>query len=622
MKVCLINVNNCINYSQYGPFFFENIRNNECIIYDGVTNIGELSGLYDFLVEEFNRNAFTSEKIRLVFLIARNMDDPSVKEREFFVKINIYKQILSKIDFYSSADVIFLDKTVENVKGEQYRFDEKICEYMLTTCEDCKDYLPCCDKTPTRKELKEKISNIKDKICKEFANEILASISEEVDESVPDQLKNIYASECAKRVDIINTVYELINPRDISDQITKTIEVIYFIKSLFINTDTPISELVDFKVDHDEIKVIIKTYKNRLEDWKKGVFDNPVADYVERQVYKCAALSEGFCNKLDTVIDKDLEYLEKIKNNFGKKLKSEDVKKYDASNQKNVDEFVSVVDETFEKLDKIVKHAKDEVTKFAEEEQEHFFDVNNNRTTERVAVESIKRIDVENDENDLAEKLNRYELFSPPGMTEIITLEQKLEKINDKIQLLIKCKKVYKMRLFIFAFLFAFVSVVGLYLGIQAGLIVAGKAYLIFAIYSAIVGVGFFLVYAFLMNFYKKQIALLLDKCREEIRAYLDVCKKMAIDFENNINAIGNYICYKDFVEKLNKMEKERDLVLTKYEWHKRKVETLLRNLNHFNDYIKGVQPVTGQEEIDLDDYTNDAEHTKFYQMKLFVKGK
>ena len=130
------------------------------------------------------------------------------------------------------------------------------------------------------------------------------------------------------------------------------------------------------------------------------------------------------------------------------------------------------------------------------------------------------------------------------------------------------------------------------------------------------------LVYAFLMNFYKKQISLLLDKCRDEVKAYMEVCKQMAKDFEDNLNAVGKYICYKDFVEKLNKMEKERDTILTKCEWHKRKIETILRNLNHFNDYIKGVQSLSGDESIDLDDFTDDAEHTDFYQMKLFVKGK
>ena len=229
---------------------------------------------------------------------------------------------------------------------------------------------------------------------------------------------------------------------------------------------------------------------------------------------------------------------------------------------------------------------------------------------------------MKNDNDDLLEKLNRYELFSPPGMTELISLEQKLEKINDKIHTLLECKKVYKMKAFILTFLFAFIAVIGIYWGVQSGVIMANKAFLTFAVYTAIIGIGFFAIYALLMNFYKKQVFLLLKKCKKEVSEYLTVCKEMALDFDNNVNAVADFVCHNKFIEELEKREAERDITLMKFEWHKRKVREILRNLNHFNDYIKDIRSLESKENVKFENYDNDAEHTEFYQMRFFEKGK
>lgn len=623
MKLCLVNVNNCINYSQYGPFFFENIKNKDCVIYNDVTDVGKLSGLYDFLVAEYNRNAFTSQEIRLVFVISRDMRSLSPEDREFYAKVNIYRQITSKLSFFSQTDIIYLDRTEDEKEGEAHRKEACICEYMMSSSPEFAEYLPICDEVRSKKELLEKIHSIKDPVFREFASDIFCSIPSELDEKLLRQLEKLYASKCAERLNKIDVYHELIKPNDVADRISKTIKVIYFIKSLFEDIKTPLSDLSNFQVDHEEIKVLVKTYKRRLEKWLEGTYDTMPEEVRSIKKYIKMEKHAEFCGTINQLIDENLSFLESISSRFKKKPKNgADIKKHDDANLKKVDEMDSIVDETFDKLDKIVKYAKDEVVKFAQGQEEHFFDKENSYTTEPAASQSINKIDRKNNEEHLLEKLNRYELFSPPGMTELIRLEQKLEKINEKIHNLLKCKKVYKMKAFLITFIFSFVSVIGIYLGIQAKLIAANKAFLVFFIYAAIIGVGFFAMYGILMYFYKKQIFLLLKKCKKEVMEYLEVCKQMAKDFEENVNTLADYVCYKEFVDKLEEAEKGRDVALSKSEWHKRKVRDILKNINHFNDYINGAQSLEGKEELDFDDFDNDAEHTDFYQMKLFVKGK
>ena len=54
-----------------------------------------------------------------------------------------------------------------------------------------------------------------------------------------------------------------------------------------------------------------------------------------------------------------------------------------------------------------------------------------------------------------------------------------------------------------------------------------------------------------------------------------------------------------------------------KYDWHKMKVQQILRNLAFFQSFIGNAVPYD-ENTVTLDIFDHDAEHTEFYHLKVF----
>lgn len=596
MKVCLVNVRNCINYSQYGPFFFEHIRKNECVIYNAAEGMEDLNGLYEFLLAEYNRNAFGSKGVKLLFLIPREMKVLDATDYEFYNDINIYMQIVSKLDIFSEIATIYFDSCDERVKGETHRRCHEISSIFYSSDNVFERYLPMCEGNVCEKSvLYEKVEKVSTPHFKAFFEKILADIPDEMEERYKCSLMNIFSSKCAEELPDIIKQYELISPYDIADSITKTIKVIYFIKSLFENERGSVNEYEAFSIEHKKVKEIIATYRKRIERWHSTPFSK---NYPSVDNIKCFCgldNAEEFKFTIDEIVDEQLVKLE-IKKNCS----------------------VDVAEEVFKKLGSIVEHADDELKKFANKDTEIFLD--EKKSYSEISANDISRdkIDQKNRQKELLNALNKYAPIKIAGVTEQIKLEQRLENISKKIENLLLCKKAYTKKAFLLTFAFAVLGVIALYFMAQVSVFVKDNGFAVYVIYSAIISVGFGIMYIVMSNYYKKQIFLLLKASKQEVKDYLEDYKVIAEEFEKNLNNIAEYICYKDFLDKVESIESLRESDIKKYEWHKRKVNEILSNLRHFNDYIFGTSPVEEGQEIDLTDFNHDAEHTEFYQMKIF----
>ena len=117
---------------------------------------------------------------------------------------------------------------------------------------------------------------------------------------------------------------------------------------------------------------------------------------------------------------------------------------------------------------------------------------------------------------------------------------------------------------------------------------------------------------------YKHKIGKLLKICKREVAEFLKNYKIMAEEFEKNLNLMTDYACLKEYLDKKKDIEFLRKNDIKKYNWHKRKVREILDNLCHFNDFVKDAETIKETDDIDFVDFNNDAEHTEFYQMKIF----
>jgi len=103
------------------------------------------------------------------------------------------------------------------------------------------------------------------------------------------------------------------------------------------------------------------------------------------------------------------------------------------------------------------------------------------------------------------------------------------------------------------------------------------------------------------------------DKVANFLRAFLNIAK----DFEKNIYAAGRYACLKRQLDEKAAARKKYHETMRKYDWHKMKVQQILRNLAFFQSFIGDAVPYE-ESAIALDLFDHDAEHTEFYHLKVF----
>jgi len=276
----------------------------------------------------------------------------------------------------------------------------------------------------------------------------------------------------------------------------------------------------------------------------------------------------------------------------------------------------SVVKETFEKLERVIVLAEEEMEKFSQKDIDAYFDKNN------YFEESIDGINpdelTESYEKELTKKLNVYSCTSAPGISEKESLFLLLREAQEKIEELFGCRRAYRFITFMATFLFACISVGGLYYLAQHSTFIKENALYIFGIYNCVTASLFFTVYATMALRYKREIKKIILKCKEFVKNFLVTYRSLAEDFEANLNLMADIACLRDFLDRKKSAEAECEIRKDKLEWHIRKTRDIIDNISHFNDFIKGTNPEKENEEVTPNQYENDAEHTTFYQVKLF----
>ncbi len=599
MRVCLVNVKNCINYSQYGPFLFEEIGHGDCVIYDAVNGGEDFAGLYDDLLAEYNRNAFGTDGIKLIFLIPRDMRNRCVEDEEFYYDMQIATQLLSRLPAFSEVVTVYLDICNDKYFNEEHLKSQRLREKLFSTDERFLGYLPICSEELSEKAALEKsISEIKLPSFREFFQKALSLTIAEKENRGNRSLLDEFAVRCEELMPSpkIEKRYEFIAADDIADNISKTLAALYFVKQLIENPELNKNNYdTHCKLDHAKIKTIVATYINRLRRQSKEKILEP--EHPEATIKAFDELNEaaGFQDRIDDIVKKELDH-----------ISTPNTVEYD------------VVSEVFKKLHRIVKNADDELEKFSNSESEQF--LSEDFYYEESAAEiSTDKIDQENEINALLEKMNVFNIIHLPGFTEQIKLEQRLENINKKIQVLLKCRQEYTFKAFMSTFVFSVLAVILLYGIAQYSVFMKERAFWIFGLYTVCVSVAFLTVYLTVKNFYKRQIGQLLKKCKQEVKDFMSKYKELAEEFEENLNNAANYFCYQDYITRLNEINKQRDEDIKKIEWHQSKIKDLLTNIGHFNDYcIKAI--VEEESKVPEPDINHDAEHSEFYQMKLFKK--
>lgn len=607
MKVCLVNVKNCINYSQYGPFFFEHIKKGDCVVYNDVTSMEDLTGLHDFILSEINRNAFASEKIKLIFFIPRDMICPDVCDYEFFNHISIYVHILSKIKVFSEVAVFYFDSCRGKVEDENHSKCLDVSGRMFADEECFRECLPICGcDLKDRNVLKEKIDGISCEVFREFFTEVFCEIPENMEERYTAQLMNIFTSKCGEKVKKIITNYIRISPQDIADSIKETLGTVYFVKELIENPEKSARDMDNFEIRHEEIREIIATYKDRLGKWYNDVPFSKEYEKIKKKREFIKLNRASTESMLDGIIEK----------NFDKKgmlLDTDDGKGNSATGK-------DYVDRIFEILDGIVSEADDRMRSFAQEEVRLFrADSSYNKdvpVNEEENHELKERQLLEKLGENLAEGIDTW----TPGLTEQIRLEHWLEEKKKEADELCKCKRNYELKSFLGIFALNFLSVAVLYFIAQYSVFVQDNAFWIYLVYCLVTGAGFFSSFIANMSHYKRGVEDLVEGVQLKVKVYLEDYEKMMKAFEENLNNAADYICQKELVDKIRAVEQQRESDIRKFEWHKQRVGEILYNLRHFDDYIRDTAPVKENIGVAPDGFDDDIEHTEFYQMKIFAR--
>jgi hypothetical protein len=196
-------------------------------------------------------------------------------------------------------------------------------------------------------------------------------------------------------------------------------------------------------------------------------------------------------------------------------------------------------------------------------------------------------------------------------------LEQELEKTSHQIKQIVENLNAYTLKAFLLTALFALLAIAGLYAGAQYSIFISENTWWIFGVYLLVSGTVFSTAYLTVRRRYKREIATLLGQCVDKVANFLKAFLQIAQDFEKNIYAAGQYNCLKRQLDEKAAARRKYHESTRKYDWHKMKVQQILRNLAFFQSFIGNAVPYD-ENTVTLDIFDHDAEHTEFYHLKVF----
>ena len=593
MKVCLVNINNCIDYSQYGPFLYEYIKSGEIVVHNSVNDSCELHKIYEKILAEFNRNAFGSREIKLLFIIPRNMMNPRANDYEFYNEINIYNKIISKLDIFSQVGIFYVDETNEKILGKKHEMTRNISLRKYTTKKELAPYLPQCDESENNIDVLVKaVDKIDDAEFRGFFQKVVDKFDPDMEQQMADQLMKVFSASANSILPDVISVCELFNPDDVADSLLKRLKILFFIKELLAETKQ-LDEYNTFIPDYGAIREAVATYRERLRLWY-------------------SSKPQVLCEEVDSI--KCFDELNNARS-FGSELDkmiSEQFAEFDSVDIKDE----KTVETVYEKLERLVENADEALGEFSRKDSDEYF---NEANYSSVSTKSLEPYEItESYERELNKKLNVYEVARAPGTTERERLLRLLSDAKAKIEELYACRRVYFFSTFIITFLVACAGVVLLYFIAQRSVFMKEKTYYIFGIYSAIIAFLFFFAYGIMELRYKAEIKKLIMKSRDAVKEHLDLYKALAMEFEKNLNLMAKIACLREYLDEKKKAEEKCEDTKKRIEWHKKKTDATLRNIGHFDDFCNGAEIQAESKVVTPENYEDDAEHTDFYQINVF----
>lgn len=603
MKIYLVNFGNCINYSQYGPFFFEVIKKGKLRIFSEPASMSELDDVRESIMAEINRSSYTSERKALVLLIPRDADrEISGEQCDFYNEILIHKKLNTVLPCFSEVLTIYIDSTIDTSGGRNVEKMKKLSRELVSDIPSLDGYLinKCIEDTPNfcdnfKEILTESAENLKDSFMKEFFLSVISDRMPSVmcDESCRNNILKFFAIKCYEVLPRVRSIYELIDKNSISDNIRKKIKIVEYIKLLTETENFENIKYDEFNPDYERIKVMIKSYIERLGRWLEE--DHSRNFESDKTIYRYSPVNnvEQFNNCIDEIIASSFKNVTVSGKVDGGAMKS-----------------------IFERLEDIVSDTNSEIERLARIDIEHFSDHENYTVGE--VEEKIHNGNGEDTayEKELTERLNNNTPLTLPGYTEQLRLEQELDAAGDRIQKLLQSAKEYSFKTFLRTLLFAVLGVSGLYLLAQVNVLRTENSFSVYFIYCVLVAGLFSTVYSLKRVNYKRKIRIILEECIEKVKEYLRNYKNLAEEFENNLNNTAEYACFRDYMDRKKRIIQNNKEENARYSWHKRKVSEILENMKHFSGFIKDAEITQSMTSPVFDDFRHDAENTEFYQMK------
>ena len=224
--------------------------------------------------------------------------------------------------------------------------------------------------------------------------------------------------------------------------------------------------------------------------------------------------------------------------------------------------------------------------------------------------------DAQKTERESAAKMNKYVASELPGYSAELELEQELELRREKIRETNKYLESMKKIIFMLTLVFTVGSVGSYYYGLQYSVFSKERTMAVFVSYIGVTAILFLSAYIIVRWIFNRRIDHYFRESVELVRVFLNGYKDRAREFQDNLYSSVKYYCAVDGNNKKAKRSQEEIEYKEREQWHRRKINAILKNLEYFSSYISGAE--TQEERTPQLNLLDDAVHNDFYQLRVF----
>ena len=619
MKVFIVDICNCLELSHYETFFFKDIKEGRISLFPkSLSSIRQLDEVQKWLKAEINRNPFSIKEGLVVFYIPRNLlGDLSVYDYDNTIKMYIHELVAEKLDNRFKYACVFLDQSDENEDNTAvYLKIKKTCDDFYSDDSIFNGYWfnSSIDKKPVLDTLGNSLNWITDDILHSFYRKVfdMELASADNKEENLDKIVLSFINSCKNKLQPIRIMRVAHYAGDIAKKTEMLINLICYVCNFVRNNngedfDLKADRFVDednfkeFHPDLEQIKQNIVNYRARLSKWLSQKSVSPSNQEVTSEEINYAPTNKAVAFKSE-IENITLDIVEE--------------KVFNPSFNEIIN--YNVTEQIFEQLDDILENASKKLNSFCKDIVDGMIQFRKAKPNFRFEDKDNLTADEADEEKKCLDALNTYYINDLPGYPAEIKLRQELDEINLKIQYIAERVKKYKTGLFLGTGLFALLSVLFIYLGAQNTVFSKENTWWIFFIYNAVVGATFSLSYFLLRRYYRNQVKKLLLEAKQKVNEFLENYKKRAEEFEKNINNEMMYYCKKDKHDKLSANRNKSRIETDKFNWHKTKIKSILKNLSFFDGFTSGKSADLKVDDVlSFNMFEGDAEHCDFYQLEL-----